>query len=296
VTSWSEGAISFVTGDDADSGGIVIARTDNQLAAGPMVRIVPTLSRLEASNPTINSELTLFGHSLGAQTGTVRIGGRPATILLWSRTSVLAQIPASLVPGSYPVTLTTASGAASAPLQLTVVPGSADSSAGFGSIGPSYDENHHFVKPVKPPSPVQLNLAAEPHQTNPGSQATLTVTLKLNGNPVDGATIKLSMLASPGTDYSFAQSSGTTDQHGVFKTTMHISKKPGDNIILAESGVFSDPDHVMGTGDVALDLSGGPLAWVAGVLPYAGLALVALLLLGVAAFINLRSMGLGRWI
>ena len=199
--------------------------------------------------------------------------------------------PTDLSPGSYPLVLTNAYGGASNALSITIVPGAAPAAPGAAgeTIAPSFDNNHNFVKPPKGNSPVQLSLDANPHEASPGSTADLLVTLKLNGKPVNGATVSLSMLSSPAGDYAFTPISGVTDADGVFKARVKISGKPGENIILAQSGVFSDQDHVVGMGSTpAGSVNHGvavPWLWVGG-------GALALALVTGGMVLQLRSMRL----
>ena len=230
-----------------------ITRADGSPAAAPSVSIVPHLDKLENNNVRAGTPIVVDGASLGAATGTASVGGAAAAPQLWSRTSVLLALPGSLKPGAYPLVLTSASGAASNPLTVTIAPGAAvpssRNSAGGQSPSQFIDNNHQFHKPAKSDSPVQLSLSANPHKTKAGGTASLTMTLTLNGKPVSGAEIKLRMLFSPGSDYVFTPATGVTDATGTFKAKVRVSKVSGDSIIQAESGVFSDQDHVQGTGE-----------------------------------------------
>ena len=170
----------------------------------------------------------------------------------------------------------------------------ASSHSGSGSAPVVFDENHTFVKPVKPPSPVQLVLTADPHDSPAGGTANLTVKLTLNGRPVNGAAIKLSMLMSPDKDYAITPETGTTDADGVFKAKVKISSKGGENVILAESGVFSDQDHVKGAGGVGESAvaSGTNNPATSNALPFLALSVVAAVFVCGGVFFNLRSMRL----
>ena len=307
VSKWSDGSVTFVLSPDTDPGTIDLTRADGLSAGGPSINIVPKLTKLESNNVAAGAQVLVDGVSLGSQPGTATIGTKTGTILLWSRNTILVQLPNDIKAGTYPLTVKSALGTVSNALQLVIIPAPPSPSPGSKTTpspgdhpSPVYDENHRFVKPIQPPSPVSLSITADPHETNAGSVASLLVTLKLNGKPVSGADIKLSMLYSPGSDYEFTPASGTTDANGTFKATVRVSKKPGDSIILAESGVFSDQDHVLGKGQgvtgAAPGLNAPNPAAFAGALPYVGLGALAVILLGVGALINIRSMGSGRWL
>jgi hypothetical protein len=296
VSSWGDQGIAFTLSGDTDSGAVAITRSDGVVAAAPNLTIVPRLDKIETNNVKAGAAIVIDGVSLGANTGTAKIGSTTATSQLWSRTSVLLTVPASLAPGAYPVVLTTAGGAASNALNLTVVPGPAAASPGApGSSAATHtnpsqfiDNNHQFHKPPKTDSPVQLALTVAKHQLRAGGTSDLTVVLTLNGKPVNGAEVNLRMLYTPGSDFKFMPASGTTDANGTFTAQVQISKVNGDTIVEADSGIFSDQDHILGTGGAA------PLATInpantGGIVPLAGLGVLAMLMVGVGVWLNLRS-------
>jgi hypothetical protein len=149
------------------------------------------------------------------------------------------------------------------------------------------------VKPIKPPSPAFFNVTVDPHKVAAGSTAEVVVTLRLNSQPVSGAAVKLDMLFTPGNDYAFAPDSGATDANGTFSARVRVSKNPGDSIIAATSGVFSDQDHVAGTGAANQASAPTPTG------PARGGAFAPLILMGVAAmtlvaaglYLKVRSVG-----
>ncbi len=293
VASWADQAVSFTLSGSTDSGAVSITRSDGVVAAAPNLTIVPRLDKIETNNVKAGAAIVVDGVSFGANTGTAKIGSTAAASQLWSRTSALLTVPASMTPGTYPVVLTSTTGAASNALNLTVVPGPAVSSPSASSNGPVnpsqfIDNNHQFHKPPKTDSPVQLALTVAKHQLRAGGSSDLTVVLTLNGKPVNGAEVNLRMLYTPGSDYKFTPASGTTDATGTFTAKVQVSKVNGDTIVEADSGIFSDQDHILGTGGAA------PLATVnpantGGIVPLAGLGVLAMLLVGVGVWLNLRS-------
>jgi hypothetical protein len=293
VTSWADQAIAFTITGDTDSGGVSITRADGIGAAAPNLGIVPQLTKIESNNVKAGAPIVIDGVSLGANTGTAKVGSASATPQLWSRTSVLLTVPASLAPGTYPVVLTSAAGAASNALNLTVVPGPAapapTSSAGGHPPSQFIDNNHEFHKPPKADSPVQLALTVGSHQIKAGGTSNLTVVLTLNGKPVSGAEVKLRMLFTPANDFTFTPEGGTTDATGTFKAKVTISKTDGDSIIQAESGIFSDQDHITGMGGTTPLSKTNPAANTGGIVPLASLGVLALLLVAAGVWLNLRS-------
>lgn len=305
VNSWSDQAASFTISPDTDGGATTLARADGAAVALGNLSIVPHLDRVEGGSVPSGAQVVVDGASLGADQGRATVGTADAQPLLWSRTSVLLQVPTSLAAGSYPIVVTSASGAASNPVSLTILPGpSAAPSAQSrqqpgaptgigGALAPSFDNNHTFVKPIKPPSPVYFNVAVDPHSVKAGETASITVTLKLNDKPLKGAEVKLAMLFTPGNDYKFTPDSGVTDADGIFKATVQTSKNPGDTIIAATSGVFSDQDHVMGTGKAVAGAptQANPAAQNGGFAPLLALGVAAVALVAAGFYLNVRSMG-----
>jgi hypothetical protein len=306
VSSWADQAVVFTVGADTDGGPVTVRRADGSAVGAANLTIVPRLDRLESNNVAPGAQVVVDGASLGAATGRVRLGEADAPALLWSRTSVLVQVPPDLVAGTYPLTLVSAAGTASNSLSLVVVvPPSPSPEPGAsprpktptvgiaGALAPSFDNNHDFVKPIKPPSPVYFNVTTDPHSIRAGGTADVVVTLKLNDKPLSGAQVKLAMLFTPGSDYSFAPESGVTDGNGQFKAKVKVSKNPGDSVIAATSGVFSDQDHVSGTGadgKVVKPSSVNPAAQGGGVIPLVGLGVLAIALVAAGFYLNIRSM------
>jgi hypothetical protein len=294
-------------GNDAETGPVTLVRSDGrQVTASATFTVVPKLTKLESDRVNVGGNVVIDGVSLGSQSGTVQVAGASVQPQLWSRDSVLFALPASVKAGSYKVNVVNAAGTASNGLTLTVLAAPATPNPGASATAKPavvFDLNHQFVKPPKPVSPVDLSVSADPKSTEAGGTATVTVTLKLNGKPVSGAQVKLSMLFSPDTDYTFTPDSGATSADGTFKSTMRVSKKPGNNIVLAQSGLFSDQDQVVGTGK---DTTGGattadrgnsnpgsvtnPASFM-GALPLVGLGVAAAALVAIGLFINMRSHG-----
>ena len=312
AATWSPTHVTFTLSPDADSGEMSLVRgSDSAVATGtPSLTITPHLTQLESNNLAPGTPVVADGVSLGSQAGTARVGSEQVTPQLWSRTSVLLAVPLDLAPGTYPVSVSNPAGAVSNLLDVTVVaapalpsprPGqSAAPSAPSNPLVPHYDNNHQFVKPIKLPSPVNLTLDAEPKSVAAGGEATITVTLKLLGKPVDGAPVKLTMITSPSKDFAFVPDSGVTDATGTFQAKVKVSSSPGDNIILAQSGAFSDQDRVVGTGtsgDAGVGSTDNPAgsslnpAATGPILPLLGLGIVAATLVAGGLFVNFRSHG-----
>ncbi|GAC1336091.1 MAG: hypothetical protein NVSMB17_19640 [Candidatus Dormibacteria bacterium] len=295
VTRWTGQAVTFTVSPDTDPGAVTLTRSDGLSAAAPVLGITPELTKLENDRVPAGTPVVVDGTGFGSATGTATVGGRPVTPQLWSRATALIPLPTDLAAGSYPIVVSTAAGVTSneLPVTITAAPPAPKSPTGAAApaASPVYDLNHQFVKPPKVPSPVDLSLDAQPKKVAAGKTAIVTVTLKLNGKPVRGAQVKLSMIFAPGTDYSFTPNSGVTDENGTFKASVKVSSKPGDNIILAESGIFSDQDRVVGQGAPGSG-PGGIVNPAGGVpVPLVALGGVAVVLISGGLFVNLRAHG-----
>ena len=303
VGTWSDRSVTFTLTPDAESGVVTLTRADGVAIDASNLSVVPRIDRLEANNLMPGTQAVVDGVSLGSATGTATIGSVDAQPLLWSRTSVLLQLPAILAPGSYPVTIVDATGARSNALNLTIIPAPTKAPGTTpkpgitlpGSlVAPSFDNNHDFVKPIKPPSPVFFNISTDPHKVRAGETADVVVVLKLNDKPLSGAQVKLAMLFTPGSDYTFTPDSGVTDATGTFRAKVKVSKTPGDSVIAATSGVFSDQDHVNGTGadgkTVAAATQSNPAAQNPGFAPLAIVGALAIALVAAGFYLNIRSM------
>ncbi|MHB8507435.1 MAG: IPT/TIG domain-containing protein [Candidatus Dormibacteria bacterium] len=305
VSNWSDRAVTFNISSDTDTGPVKLSRSDGVSLVAGTFTVLPRINRIETPSVPVGAQLVIDGASLGANPGTVNVAGQKIKADLWSRTSILVTLPPSIGPGHYSLGVSSASGTASNTLALVVVAAPSPSPGSTPSTGPRpspvYDLSHHnFIKPAKTGGPVDLTVTLDPHSVDAGGTASVTVLLKLNGKPVQGAEVKLSMAATPGDDFSFTPDSGTTDADGVFKSTVRVSKTAGDTVVLAQSGTFTDEDAVTGKAQATSaggDTGGGsgpgaatrnPAASSA-LLPLAALGGVAALLLGLGLFLNLRS-------
>ncbi|MGI8608294.1 MAG: hypothetical protein ACR2MY_03550 [Candidatus Dormibacteria bacterium] len=304
IASWADQGVDFTISPDTDGGDATLSRADGTTLDLGNLNVVPHLDKAESDNLAAGAQVVLDGASLGANQGTARLGSADATPLLWSRASILLQLPAAIAPGTYPLLVTSATGATSNPINLTIIaaPSAKPTASGShgqptgvgGAIAPSFDNNHDFVKPIKPPSAVYFNLTADPHKVKAGESANVTVTLKLNDKPVKGAAVKLSMLFTPGDDYRFTPESGVTDANGVFTASVKTSKNPGDSVLAATSGAFSDQDHVQGTapdGKVVRAGQASPPPTGGGFAPLLVLGVLSICLVAAGFYLNLRSMG-----
>lgn len=279
ISSWTDSAVTLVMPEDVYPGTLSLARPTPgrgiDVGGGPQVTVVPTVAGLESDQIPAGSEVNVDGHSMGTQPGTITVGGKPADILLWSLTNVVARVP-DLSPGAYPVTISTREGRNAGTVTLHVVAGSANASVPSGAPSNDCRQGHKFQKPAKTDSPVQITVAMDKQVSAPGARVPLTVTVRLNGKLIQGATIQLSMVCSAGSKYAFNPESGTTGPDGTFRSTVTLGDRPGDNIIRAESGVFSDEDHVLALGAATAGSSLSTNPWAV------SLIVVVLLVAGIA--------------
>jgi hypothetical protein len=108
-----------------------------------------------------------------------------------------------------------------------------------------------FVKPARPAGPVQLSLTPTTELANPGEDVPVSVTLTAFGKPLAGAPVEFVMVIEPGKDASLSPPTAVTDEQGKAQAVLHLSRTPGDHIVLARSGQYSDEIRVVGRGRAA---------------------------------------------
>jgi hypothetical protein len=93
--------------------------------------------------------------------------------------------------------------------------------------------------PSAPPSPSpRPDLALRPAQTSglPGHDVPFTITLTAGGAPLAGAAVDLAFARAPAGDASVTPSLGLTDSDGRILGLLHLSRRPGDHVIVARAG------------------------------------------------------------
>jgi hypothetical protein len=297
VQQWSDSSVTFAVSPDAEGGGLTLARADGATTSGNFT-IAPRIDRLDSDRLRAGEAAVIHGASFGSRRGTVRIGGRPAQIGVWSRNAIVALVPSGLAFGGYPLAVADASGHESNAVTLTVLSG-APAPLFMGTASPSVDAGGQFVKPPKAPGPVDVSLDAEPKSVAAGGEADLTVTVKLEGAPLPGADVSLSMVFAPGPDAKVDRESGTTGPDGVLHAKARTSKRPGSNIVLAATGVYSDQDRIVGTvaRHVGAARAGGDmptaeaLAIAAGIVVLGPIALLAIVGVALCLYANPLELG-----
>jgi hypothetical protein len=286
ITSWSATSIGFTVPAGATTGPVVVTTSGTTSPSStPSLTVIPKITSFNPTHAAPGALVAIDGTTFGTQQGTVTIGGQAAQVTLWGDQEVLAVIPSGLTPGSTNVTLSPpGSDAASAPFSIdapaaTPAPGgtssnSSSSSSSHGSVAsatpgfiapnPSGPVIAHgpvaFFKPSPPPGPVSLRLDSAANQADPGSGVKFTVTLTAFGKPIAGAPVDLLMVIEPGADASIDPTHAVTDASGKVQGVIHLSKTPGDHIVLARSGIYSDEIRVVSrsaTNTVATARQGG---------------------------------------
>ncbi|HET9050232.1 MAG TPA: IPT/TIG domain-containing protein [Candidatus Dormibacteraeota bacterium] len=289
--SWAPTSISFLVPDGAATGSVIVTPSSGAAASARFVMA----AILKAVSPTHGPPGTAFditGTGFGSQTGTVSVGGRAVTVLLWGDGSIVASVPAGMPPGP---TLITAQppgeNAVSAPFMIDAPPpppapaGSGGSASASGSASSSSSSRSEatpptpappsfiapsangpivttapvpFQKPPAPTGPVSLTLSSSADSSDPGKDVTLSVALVAFGKPVAGSQVDFLLVVEPGRDAGLQPASAVTDAAGHATTTLHLSSTAGDTIVLARSGQYSDEVRVVAGGGA------GPVAALGG--------------------------------
>jgi hypothetical protein len=147
-------------------------------------------------------------------------------------------------------------------------------------------------------NPKDLVLAFTSTQAATASDDAFTATLQLNGHPVTGAPLTLALLSAPDRDAKLKLGQTVTDAHGQVHGTLHLSGKPGDHLLLARSGIYSDEARVLGVTltsasgvnlpfGFGLNISGNPLViW---------LSLACALLVALGVLVNVEVLRRTIW-
>jgi hypothetical protein len=298
VQIWSPTQVVATVPAGARTGPLTLAPVDTAAGGGsPVLTVLPRLRGVTPEHAAPSALVEIDGTTLGIAAGTVSVGGKPAPVMLWGDRQILVTLPADLPAG--PTTITVA------------VPGAAPLSIGFG-VDPAPPASAPlpslstaalpippdpsgpvvattpvpFVKPARPAGPVQLSLSPTTEQADPGQDVPVSVTLTAFGKPVAGAPVEFVMVIEPGKDASLSPPTVVTDEQGKAQAVLHLSATPGDHIVLARSGQYSDEIRVVGRGRAtaaSLAAGGGD----AGATPFSQrLLIVGLLALCLVLFLS----------
>jgi hypothetical protein len=135
-------------------------------------------------------------------------------------------------------------------------------------------------------------------QSTPGSTVDFTVTFVVDSRPISGAPVSMILLSAPRSDAAVTPTQGVTDGYGQLRGKLRLSQSPGDHLLLARSGIYSDEINIFGaiptvkTGGsdtpigidrLHINVSGNPLViWLS-------VACVVLVFLGI--LVNLEVLG-----
>ena len=313
-STWSDTSVAITVPDTAVSNSTVALTraTDNAAIAAPGTLAVD--ARVDGISPTSahpGESVTVTGGGFGSHAGTVGLASANATVSSWSPTSITFAVPAAAQSGQLTISpLDTGAPAVEPTLTVTVsfTPGGGEGGSSGSSGSNSKPLSQSQVQqvtsalsappPLLPPSviggtpppippshptngPVALSLKTPSTTAKPGTTVPFTVTLLAYGRPVGNAPVQMVVAYEPAPDALITPMSGVTDAKGQFHGTVRLSKTPGEMIILARTGEFSDEVRLLGTNATAAEIAAGQSGGNAltSSLPYAVVALAILLLL-----------------
>lgn len=333
-STWSDTSVSVSVPDTAVSNSVSLTRIDGAVIDAGALSVVARVDSVSPSSASPGSTVTISGGGFGVHAGTVALGSANMPVSSWSPTSISATVPSGAQTGAMTITPVDTSPPAGQP-SLTVEqsiqigssggPGSGGAAGtggnahGAASSTPLTPQQVQQVTsalsapppalpppvvggpiPSLPPShptsgPVSISLHTQSGTAAPGKTVPFTVTLRAYGKPVGNAAVQMVIAYKPGPDGSVTPTSGVTDANGQLRGVMHLSKTPGEMIVLARAGVVSDEVRVLGSTATAAKVGGasGAGSTVLHALPIAVIVLAALLL---ATGIGLRvalAMGSG---
>jgi hypothetical protein len=284
VQQWTPSTIVVTVPDGAAPGTGSLAITTNGTTppSPPPFKVLPRVTGITPTHAPPGALIEVDGTAFGTQQGTVDIGGLPGTVTLWGGKSVLVTVPAGAAPGASTVTLTPPGGDAAsfgfsvdvASPAATAAPGGGGGGSAASAVSPGAKATPGlilpsasgpliahgpvaFIKPTPPPGPVSLKLETTAIKGNPGEAVPFTVTLTAFGKPMVAAPVEVVMVIEPGSDAALSPARGVTDAQGQFKGTIQLSRTPGDHIVLARSGIYSDEVRVVGRGATQAVASAG---------------------------------------
>lgn len=294
VASWADTAVTLTVPDTAVSNSpVVLTRGgDNATIPAGSLGVVAHMDSLTPSTASAGDTVTINGGGFGFNAGSVTLGSTSIPVASWSPTAIAVKIPTGSQSGSIAVLpKDTSPPASTLALKVNVPPinigpgpsgQSGSSNAAGSSAKPLTPDQVQQVAsalsappaalpapqvggplPTLPPShptngPVAMSLKTNASTALPGKTVPFTVTLTAYGQPVANAAVQMVIAYEPASDGTVTPSSGITDAKGQFKGTVHLSKTPGEMIILARAGEFSDEVRLVGsTTATTAHLSGG---------------------------------------
>ena len=319
TTTWSDTSVGITVPDTAVSKSAVALTRGFDNAAITVPGQLTVNARVDGISPTSaqpGDAVTVSGGGFGTTAGTVSLASASATVSSWSPTSITFTVPSAGQTGQLTITpvdtgppATEPSLTVTHPVVLGVTPTSGGAPGSSGSGANSKPLTQQQVQQVTqalsaPPPPlpppvvggtpppippshptngsVALSLKPTATTAKPGKAVPFTVTLLAYGRPVGNAPVQMVVAYEPGPDAVIVPMSGITDDKGQFHGTVHLSKKPGEMIILARTGEFSAEVQLIGSTVTAATVGTGHTTGTTALqssLPYAVVALAALLLI-----------------
>lgn len=229
------------------------------------LNLIPVISSVSQDSAPVGGVVVIQGSTFASESAQdwapgaswyVSFGGvKATTYYLWSDSAIEVAVPSGAVSGKLNVVTgygqTVTWGQA-----FTVAAASGSSSSGGSSAGSTfggssgsnysnYKPNYGFLPLPAAPNPIQLHIIASTSRAKPGASIDLTATLQLNGKPIAGAPVTFQITDSPGSDAQLSAAKGVTDPAGNVHVSLLTSKKPGETVVVATSGAFSDQLRVL---------------------------------------------------
>lgn len=271
TSAWSPTAISFTVPVGLHSGPVAIAPTGTSApATAPSITFAARLDSVSPASANPGQLVQVVGAGFGTDHGTVTIGGKNAAVTVWGDDQVVVTVPSGVAPGTSTLTLTPASAApVTIALRILAAPSATPGSPTPGqpasgsplippsSSGPVVGHGSVPLPKKGPPPPVNITLSSAVAEADPGKDIPISAVLVAFGKPVAGAKVELSLVVVPGTDARVTPAEAVTDAEGRISGVLHLSRTPGDHILLAQSGTTSDEIRLVGRGAQPSAATGG---------------------------------------
>lgn len=313
VASWADTAVVVQVPNTAVSNSpVALTRGgDNANIAVPgTLGVVAHMDSLSPTTASAGDTVSINGGGFGTDPGTVTLASTNLPVTSWSPTVITVKVPAGSQSGDIAIAPKDTSAPANTLALKVIIPtptigapgGSSGSSGSAGSnatpLTPAQVQQVTSAlsapppplptpqvggpAPALPPSHPTNGLVAMSLKTSstsalPGKTVPFTVTLKAYGRPVANAAVQMVIAYEPAKDGSVTPVSGVTNAKGQFRGTVHLSKTPGEMIVLARSGEFSDEVQLVGSTSASAHISGGAGS-PAAVVPVLVVVLAALLI------------------
>lgn len=266
VEFWTPGQIIVTVPDGAVSGQVRVLPALNAAGASVAFTVVPRILSVTPNSGGAGTLVALRGTSFGFQAGRITLGGRLGSVTIWSDHVVIFAMPAALAPGPVTLTLTTAGGGAvTASTRFTVTSASVTPGSGrsAGIIEPNLNGTPRVTTkpftftPPQQDGPVAVGVNI-PLSAPPGSDIPYTVTVAAFGAPVAQVKVTVVIALEPGTDAALTAGTTTTDAKGQVHGFIHLSKTPGQTLILASTGPYRNEVEISSLNVSSAAIGGAP--------------------------------------